>query len=298
MIANPVNDIFRQAHQGSVAAIIQVLNDRLTSTGVRTRAIFAHGVLQLLCEASTPDQLDRETLPDQIRRILESISPRNIRRVNINSRIVREQQLLWLEEINRDPDGQLLWSQEIVLRRPNPLKAVFEDLRETFSDRDDIPRSLSPQAIREKRQFTKGILGGVVISAAILATGWGVYSMNGRALTNPLANSLVSPQAETASPEPALAVKTQPVGAEGSGWRQQVNLKGDAFTVAVRIAERAAVDARSAKQPEQWRSISEMWGEASKLMASVPQTHPRHGIAKDRTSAYQKNQQAALNNAK
>lgn len=294
MIVNPVNDIFRQAHQGSVAAIIQVLNDRLANTGVRTRAIFAHGVLQLLCEASTPDQLDRATLPDQIRKILESISPRNIRRVNINSRIVREQQLLWLEEINRDPDGQLLWSQEIVLRRPNPLKAVFEDLRETFSDRDDIPRSLSPQAIREKRQFTKGILGGVVISAAILATGWGVYSMNGR----PLANSPASPPSETASPEPAVAVKTQPISSEGSSWRQQVNLKGDAFTVAVRIAERAAVDARSAKQPEQWRSISEMWGEASKLMASVPQTHPRHTIAKDRTSTYQKNQQAALNNAK
>jgi hypothetical protein len=296
MILNPVNDIFRQAHQGSVAAIIQVLNDRLASTGVRTRAIFANGILQLLCEASTPDQLDRAILPDQIRKILESIGPRNIRRVNINSRIVREQQLLWLEEINRDPDGQLLWAQEIVLRRPNPIKAVFEDLRETFSDRDDIPRSLSPQAIRDKRQFTKGILGGVVLSAAILATGWGVYSLNGGRI-------FASPHPESAPTDSIAAIQSEPShsapsNSESTGWRQQVNFNGDDFTVAVRIAERAAVDARAAKQSEQWRTVAEMWGEASKRMASVPQIHPRFAVAKDRAEVYRKNQQSALTNAK
>ena len=43
-----INDIAWQAHQGSVAAIIQVLNERLVMYSVRTRAVFVNGVLQLL----------------------------------------------------------------------------------------------------------------------------------------------------------------------------------------------------------------------------------------------------------
>jgi len=105
----PVDNIAIQARQGSVAAIIQVLNEKLAEIGVRTRAVFTDGVLQLLCEAPKVDQLEQSTLVERIRQILEGISPRYIRRVNINTRIVREQQLLWLEEISRDPENQLLW---------------------------------------------------------------------------------------------------------------------------------------------------------------------------------------------
>jgi hypothetical protein len=50
-MADRINDIIWQARQGSVAAIIQVLNESLVLSGVRTRAVFADGVLQLLCEA-------------------------------------------------------------------------------------------------------------------------------------------------------------------------------------------------------------------------------------------------------
>lgn len=42
-----INDIAWQAHQGSVAAIIQLLNENLAHLGVRTRAVFSNGVLQL-----------------------------------------------------------------------------------------------------------------------------------------------------------------------------------------------------------------------------------------------------------
>lgn len=276
MIVNPVNDIYRQAHQGSVAAIIQILNDKLSTSGVRTRAIFANGVLQLLCEAATPDQLDRATLIDRIRKILESISPRNIRRVNINSRIVREQQLLWFEEINRDPDGQLLWAQEIALKRPNFVKGMFEDLRETFSDRDDLPKTLSPQAVREKKQFTKGILGGVVMSAIVLSAGWGVYAMNGGRL-------FASQSTPEADPKPSML---------------PVKQDGDAFATAVRIAERAAKAGTEAKTPDQWRTVAEMWSKASTLMGAVPENHPRFDVAKNRTELYRKNREIALSNAK
>jgi hypothetical protein len=278
MIVSAVNDIYKQAHQGSVAAIIQILNDKLSESGVRTRAIFANGVLQLLCEAATPDQLDRATLTERIRKILESISPRNIRRVNINSRIVREQQLLWFEEINRDPDGQLLWSEEISLRRPNFVKGMIEDWRETFSDRDDLPKTLSPQAVREKRQFTKGILGGVVISAAILTAGWGVYAWNQGKL---FAGEQNQNQA-TAQPQ----------------WKETIKQDGDSFATAVRVAERAAKSGREAKTPAQWQEVADMWGTASRLMSEVPNSHPRAEVAKNRTAAYRKNQAIALKNVK
>lgn len=130
MIVNRTNDITWQARRGSVAAIIQILNERLARSGVRTRAVFEDGVLQLLCEAQTIDQLERTTLVNQVREILESIAPRNIRTVKINSRIVREQQLLWLDEINRDPENQLLWSEKIILKQPNFFQQFLKDFQD------------------------------------------------------------------------------------------------------------------------------------------------------------------------
>ncbi|MEM8810643.1 MAG: hypothetical protein AAGF01_31930, partial [Cyanobacteria bacterium P01_G01_bin.38] len=123
-MTDPANDIFGQAREGSVAAIIQILNERLMDVGIRTRAVFADGILQLLCEAPTPEQLDQPSVVEKIRKLLETISPRRIYKVNINSRIVREQQLLWLEEINRDPERHLLWSEMITLKQPHFIKQL------------------------------------------------------------------------------------------------------------------------------------------------------------------------------
>ncbi|MBD3560336.1 hypothetical protein H6S82_15955, partial [Planktothrix sp. FACHB-1355] len=92
-MVDPTDQIAKQARSGSVAAIIQLMNEKLASNGVRTRAIRENGVLQMLCEAESPEQLERSTLVPQIREILQNIGPRNIRRVRINCRIVREQQL-------------------------------------------------------------------------------------------------------------------------------------------------------------------------------------------------------------
>lgn len=285
MIANPANDIFRQAHQGSVAAIIQVLNDKLADSGVRTRAIFASGVLQLLCEAPTPEQLDQTYLIDRIRKILESISPRNIRRVNINSRIVREQQLLWLEEIHRDPDGQVLWSKEISLKRQNIFRRSLEEWQEAFANKDDFRKPLSAQAAREKRQFARGVLGGLGLSAAVLATGWGVYSwqtgsLQIAALSNLSTNlSKDSSVESTGAPPKAIA---------------QAKLSQDPFAVAVRLAEKASATGRNAQTPQQKQEIANMWDKASNLMASVPASDKRHAIAQDRTVLYRKYKDSTL----
>ena len=121
---NPATESFGQARQGSVAAIIQVLNERLSDSGIRTRAVVADGTLQLLCEAVTPEQLEKSTVVERVRSELEAISPQRIKRVKINSRIVKEAQLLWLEEISRNPEKSLLWSEVIVLKRPFFREAV------------------------------------------------------------------------------------------------------------------------------------------------------------------------------
>lgn len=115
---NPASETFGQARQGSVAAIIQVLNEQLAKDGIRTRAVVADGMLQILCEAAKAEQLDKATVVNRVRNVLETISPNRIRKVKINSRIVKEEQLLWLEEINRDPENALLWSEVIVLKQP------------------------------------------------------------------------------------------------------------------------------------------------------------------------------------
>jgi hypothetical protein len=64
-----------QAKQGSIAAIIQLLNESLAHLQVRTRAVLEKRVLQLLCEAETTEALDAATVVPHIRQILEAIAP-------------------------------------------------------------------------------------------------------------------------------------------------------------------------------------------------------------------------------
>jgi hypothetical protein len=304
MMVNSVNDIFKQAHQGSVAAIIQVLNDKLTDQGVRTRAIFANGVLQLLCEAATPDQLEQATLAERIRQTLEALAPRGIRRVNINSRIVREQQLLWLDEISHDPN-HLLWSQEVILVRPNIFKRTLEDLQSVVADKPE-PKMVSLQSMREQRQFNRGIWRGLGLGAVVVLGGLGVYQwLNGRSpaplqaqnaapMVPSQANrpTVVAPSANPAPTRPTAAVPApaQPLTAPAKAE--------DPFGSAVRLAEKAAIASQAAQTPAQWQAVAEMWGKAATLMAAVPTSHPRYEIARDRTTVYDKNRASTAQKAK
>ena len=121
-MTNQINNIFMQARQGSITAIIQIMNEQLARLGVKIRAIFSDGVLQVLCEASEVEQLNKSSIVKEVKEILEAISPHNIQQVKINSRVVQEEQLLWLEDITREKKNQLLWSQTITLTKPNILK--------------------------------------------------------------------------------------------------------------------------------------------------------------------------------
>ena len=288
-VTNPANDIRKQAHQGSVAAIIQVLNQELSDLGVRTRAVYDGGLLQLLCEADTPAQLDQEMLPDRIKEILELLSPRGVRRVNINSRIVREQQLLWLDEVNREPE-KLLWYKEVNLVRPNFLKTMMEDIQDSMSNRSDQIGGPSARQQREKKQFWRGIIGGIGATTALLVLGWGVFSlMNKPSETTSTTSNLAKPP-ETKPPE------TKPPEAKPPEAKLTDSPEG--FSTAVRLAEESAALGSKAQTPADWQTIADKWGKASELMAQVPPSDKNYTIAQDRTTRYKNNQEAALSKAK
>lgn len=325
-MVDSIENITKQARQGSVAAIIQVLNDKLADSGVRTRAIFEDGVLQLLCEAPDVDQLEQSTLVERVRQILESISPRNIRRVKINSRIVREQQLLWLEEINRDPENQLLWSQEITLTRPNLFKQFMEDLQSQQAEQaSGMPKTPSPRQVREQRQFKRGVVGGTLASLLLLLLGWGAYSWfgpklqgNSQANTTPSPDTTKSPEPSAASPSPAsspvpaapnsttaIAPSPSPVASASPSPSPEVAIapttaptSADPFADAVRLAEQTASAGKSAQSSADWLALAAKWQQASDLMAQVPAQDKRYSIAQDRTAVYQRHSEAALQEAK
>ncbi len=276
MVHPAINNISRQARQGSVSAIIQILNEQLADSGVRTRAMLDDGVLQLLCEAVSPDLLEQEPLVERIRQMLEAIAPRNIRRVNINSRIVKEQQLLWLDEIKRNPDQELLWQQAIKLTQPNPIKRILEDRKLAhFDDLADVPKSARTNQ-RDNRSFWRGIVvGGISLAGLLVLVGWAVSNWLGLDVISQLGQSPPSP--ETPAPAPA----NQP----------------DPFVQAVRLAEQAAQEGQTAATVAEWLEIAGRWQRASDLMAQVAESDGRYPTAQDRRIQYAQNSRAALQQA-
>lgn len=288
-MANPIDDIDRQAREGSVAAIIQILNDKLAEIGVRTRAVFAGGVLQLLCEAATAELLEQSSLVDRLRQILEGISPRNIRRVNINSRLVREHQLLWLEEISRDPENQLLWSQEIKLRKPNIFKrlALAHKDRQARSGKLTLPRTAPPRPIREQRQFQRGIAGGVTLSVVLLAAVTAIYRGINSSAPNLAAGTTQAVETPSSEKAPPVQKISQQTAASTS----------DSFAQAVRLAEQAVSSGKTARSREDWLVVAAKWQQAADLMAAVPASHPRYATAANRTALYRQNSEKAQQEA-
>lgn len=280
-MVDPMDDIARQAHQGSVSAIIQILNEKLATSGVRTRAMFDQGVLQLLCEAQTLEQLEQPVLVSQVRQILESLQPRNVKRVNINSRIVREQQLLWLEEINRDPQNQLLWSEEITLAKPGLLQRLSQNRKDIRADtsRVNLPTA-SPRLRREKKVFWRGLVGGASLSLLLLLLGWALYRW------------LMPQTTRTATTGSEPAVQSP---SPGSTATPQANTApADPFAEAVRLAERTVKAGQGARTSAEWLAVASQWQQASDLMAQVTAQDSRYATAQDRVQLYRQNREAAL----
>lgn len=297
-VVDRINDIVWQAHQGSVAAIIQLLNEKLAKSGVRTRAIFSDGVLQLLCEAARIEQLEQSPLVEQIQQILDSIAPRHIRRVNINSRIVREQQLLWLKEIDSDRDNQLLWSQEITLIQPNLVKQLIADFTEAQAElgKPNFPRTQvsRPLVLINKEKHKKKPKAKILAAAglcSLLLLSWVVYAQLG----NNLSNLMQLQTSKSITPENTSDRKVQtPVSPAKNNLS---DLSDDQFATAVRIANQASASGKTATVSTQWLEIAAKWQRASDLMSKVPQKHSRYQEAKIRTQLYKKYSEAAQKEA-
>jgi hypothetical protein len=270
---NPtIDDIDLQARQGSVAAIIQLLNEHFADDGIRTRAIQDSGILQLLVEAPTADALPQEAVVDEVRHVLESISPRGISRVNINSRIVQEQQLLWLDEIKRDPAKNLLWAEPITLKRPNPVARLWRDLRAPRQRNPFLDDVYQKKPVSSRIAFWRGLIGGASLALLLLMVGWATKDWLGVDLN---LRSLGSAQS---TDDPA------PTGQ-------------DPFVLAVRIAQQSVEDGKTATTAADWLDLAVRWQRASDLMAEVPPEDDRYPIAKDRVQTYAANKVMALEEA-
>jgi hypothetical protein len=247
---------------------------------VRIRAIFADGILQLLCEAAKVELLEQSSLVEQIQQILESIAPRNIRRVNINSRIVREQQLLWLTEIERE--NQLLWSQEITLAQPNVVQQLIKDFQAAQElGQHNLPE-LSPLTHKDKpRKLLKFKWQSALGFCLLLSLGWMIYAQFGEQVKNlvQLENSRNSAIGNTSQTKSAS------------------DKSEDSFAEAVRIANQASAAGKTATTSTQWLELAAMWQRASDLMAGVSPEYSRYQEAKIRTQLYRKYSETAQQEA-
>ncbi|BAZ42320.1 hypothetical protein NIES4101_82890 [Calothrix sp. NIES-4101] len=295
MMVDRINDIFWQAQQGSVAAIIQVLNQRLADSGVRTRAIFDNGVLQLLCEAYTQEQLEKTALVPQIGAILKSIAPRNIYRININSRIVREQQLLWLEEIHRDPENQLLWSEEIILDKPGFFEQLIQDLQERKIEtaKTNFPKVNASHAIiiANKNKPKKSVWGWILLATSICMflamVSVALYFLLGdrlKELQQPDNSQSFIPAGKSLDAQNTNQLTSE--NSSGETNQNRVMRSPDYFASAVRIANEAADVGKKAKTSTQWLELAANWQRASDLMAKVQPNHSRYEEAQIRTKLY------------
>ncbi len=311
------NDIVVQAEQGSVAAIIQVLNEQLSTSGVRVRAVLVRGVLQLLCEAADAARLDRQNLVQRIQKILESLHPKHIRRVRINSRIVKEQQLLWLDEINRDPNSQLLWSEDIILSRQNPIAQLVKTWQDQPKE-STIATTATAREQREKRQFLRGLGGGVLLALGLLLVSGLIYGWLQKTTLSDsvgLLRGSRSPDDKLGAREQASAPGVLSSGSEAeqtSGAAAQTGAQpgplpeseakppaaaADPFAEAVRLAEKAAIAGQTASTTAEWLKIADSWQQASQLMGQVLPTDSRSAIAEDRHQLYQTYEAAARSQA-
>ena len=285
-MTNQTNDIFTQARRGSVAAIIQILNEQLATLGIRIRAIFSDGVLQVLCEAPQVQQLEKSNLIKQVKQTLEEISPRNIQQVKINSRIVQEQKLLWLEDITKDPENQLLWSQQITLAKPN----IFKQIANNFQTNKPKPTKIAlsktvySQGMPKPNQFQPDVIGIFFISLLMLSLGiqfnrW--FNLSG------IDRRTTSENTISQSPSPTKKESTEDTEAKSKV----------AFTQAVRLAQKAVADGKIAQSQEEWVAIAKTWQKASELMASVSPSYSRYDVAVNRAELYQKNSEIAKKEA-
>ena len=237
---------------------------------VRTRAIFEGGCLQLLCESVDRDALTRETLLDRVRALLEDIDPAKIRRARVNARLAREQQLLWLDDIRRQPK-QLLWSESLRLRPSGGLRRWWKSIARRDRRTKPIVARSTPLSSR-----SSGLGRGIAIGLAIAVLAGLAYRQWGAGLapggpaaqqtpgSSDLQNSpdpLDSPDSPNSSgpasfyEPPAADSESNSSAAPQAEPEAAPEVSPDPFAAAVVLATQAANDGQTATTASEWLEI-------------------------------------------
>ncbi|EKD07225.1 hypothetical protein SPLC1_S490580 [Arthrospira platensis C1] len=271
-----INDLIKQAHQGSVVAIVEVLNYYLAESKVIIRAVFVGGILQLLCEGKQAEYLDKSYLVREIKDVLETIAPRKIRRVSIHSRVFNQHQLLWLEDILDSPDSELLWSENITIKKPH----IWAGLPGHTSG--GLIDSYPSQELVQKQQSSRGILIALISIIVLLIVGvFAFYQWMSLAVTQ-----LFNSDYTSVKPTPNQTISDDVLSDE------------ELFKQAVQLAENAVSLGRDAMTDREWLEIAEKWRAAADLMAAVSPSYPRYATAQNRVALYRRNQEIALSEAR
>jgi len=283
--------VITQAEQGSITAILQLLNESLMGQGVRTRAVLEGRVLHLLCEAPTAQALEAEAVLPSVQQILETISPPNFHTVQIYSRPRQEHQSLWLQEIRQGTNPNLLWSQRITLKQPHLLQRWLkqwqyqQQQRSTIDLQQDWPSSDRRRKRRQLIQWGSLALG---LGSLVLGLGLGVRWVWVQLAPDPEVTAVTSAPQDAATPAPPVP------SPDSTLTPTPVVEQPDPFVQAVRLAEQSVAAGKEASSRGDWLALASQWQQASDWMATVPESDPRYTTAQDRVQRYRQNSEAAL----
>ncbi|NJM58601.1 MAG: hypothetical protein HC857_15970 [Synechococcales cyanobacterium RU_4_20] len=269
------DEVFGQARSGSITAIIQVLNDRLADVGVRTRAMLESGTLQLLCEAAESTALNKSKLLPRVHALLEEVAPRSIDKVCLYTRINREQQLLWLEDVQQNKKGHVLWTEDIKLTKPPFFRQLAEDWQYSRQKARRIAELKAPGPPPTQSNWRL-----VEISAVL---GFGDRRRDERRCGG----------------DCRWGALGRFPGAPSGRWRSNRSHSGPATGNGWVCPGGAAggevlCGGQAAKTEAEWLELAADWKKASELMGQVPSNDPRYLTAQDRVAQYSKNSEAAL----
>ncbi|NJN73032.1 MAG: hypothetical protein HC799_09620 [Limnothrix sp. RL_2_0] len=276
-----MDNIIQLAQQGSIKAIMQILNKQLRDAGVNTKiASGDHGVLEILCEAGHPENLDKHRIVDCIQRSLDQIAPRTFQKVHIQSRLTNDTQALWVSTLSQGERRKLIWSEDILINHISWVQKLLKDLGIKSPAQPPVKKRQRGNQKNAVDHWFKGDRQGWVIIGAIAAVsiGWAARDW-----------ALLKTQVQ-------LQSTTNPT--QNAPRNSDNTSDFDAFNQSVRLATQAANGGKTATTYGEWLDLANRWQQASDLMKRIPQDHPRYTEAQERVLSYRQNSEVALAKAK
>lgn len=287
-----MDNIIQLAHQGSIKAIMQILNKQLRDAGVNTKiASGEQGVLEILCEAGHPENLDKRRIVDCIQKSLDQIAPRTFQKVHIQSRLTNDTQLLWASTLSQGERRKLIWSENIRINHVSLLQKALKGLG---------IRPLAKQATGNAGNQGQSSGSAGKVNRARLKSDLDRWLKDDRRIWL-IMGAIAAASVGWAARDWALlkeqvqlqATMTLPQDFSGDMDTGDVS-DFDAFNQAVRLATQAADGGKTATTYGAWLDLANRWQQASDLMKRIPRDHPRYTEAQERVLSYRQNSEVAL----